>query len=825
MTLKVPYNFVPLNNKVVTPYWMDHISHDVPFKDGKSGTLKLTLTAESPIFVRRGEAKPAKNNDERTGAQDKAYEFEQDPQGNYFIPGSSIRGMVRSVVETLSFGRMIGRVSERRYALRDLSGSMKEEYLSHFKVNADVPVRGGWLRYDRDNDQYVLRDADIPGRISHRELESQTGVLISKYFSVNGAFDQRKDKEKAAKRKYDMFAEQHKSSWYEESKDFVHLFEDAGRKIYGFTQEEEEDQVIYPGRIVMTGQPGPRKQVEDKKTKELKWTGKQYEFIFWDFDRPQDIIVPQQVVENFKFAYFDDNPKEQSEDYKWRSKLLENGEEIPVFWKRGVSKDGQPTVEHFGLSYLYKLPYDNTVEGSIKSYQKKTAANHDLADAIFGMVGTKEEKSPLGFLKGRVQFTHAKRTVDGGNSAEKKAILGEPRASFYPTYMNQNVNDSGHTGRYNTFMDDKPIAGRKRYPVLNEGTRKTSDKDENGRPLSEAVFTKFLPLDKGTTFTCELYYHNLREIELGALISALTFHGSDKSRHQVGMAKPLGFGKIKVEVAGISPEEQAELMLRFEAFMDTELGSKVSWRNSEQVKEIIALTNPVNPTDVPVLAGNFPYNTLNEFRQVKQNQEALRLHSKMRGDDLMAGLADDLIKKKGFQDEILKDKAHFESIKPMTSERALDRTITATQKIKQGIQGKVQERIEVYRAQLAELKREEERAETEARNKEKQAAASESGLDLSTIRLDRDAISKMKKVVDTYLERLRGKRSRDFTTEDWLLPESDWETLISKVREIYESNRANRDFEHAKQSVKTQEILTQWLGEERMRAIWNNLGK
>jgi CRISPR-associated protein (TIGR03986 family) len=821
-TLKVPYNFVPLNEKVVSPYWIDHISHDVPFKDGKSGTLRLTLTAESPIFIRRGEAKPPKDNKEKSGPQKVPYEFERDADDNYFLPGSSLRGMVRSVVETLSFGRMIGRVSERRYALRDLSGSMKDEYLSHFKANLPdhQKIRGGWLRYDKAKNQYLLRDADVPGRISHRELQDVSGVTISDYFSGR-SFDQTKDEEKAAKRKHGLFAEQQKDSWLRNVLDFTEgISDNGGRKICTLIHPKDDSQTKYPGRLVMTGQPGPRKL----NIRKNKWEGKHLEFVFWEFGRPYEIIVPEQIVEDFKFAYFDDNAKEQSIDYEWRSEQLKKGEEIPVFWKQGTD---QGTVEHFGLSYLYKLPYNNTVEDSIRDNQDN-AEDYDLADAIFGMVGAKGEKSPSAFLKGRVQFSHARMTAGGKVKNEEKVILGEPRASFYPTYMQQKVRDNGQTGRYQTFMDEGPIAGRKRYPVLEEGTRKTREKDEKGKPLREAVFTKFLPLDKGTTFTCELHYHNLRDVELGALLSALTFHGTDKSRHQIGMAKPLGFGKVKVTVEPLSKDApakdaQADLMLRYEAFMDLEVGAKEGWRNSTQVKEIVALTNPVEPSRIEVLEGAFPYNTLNEFRQVKNASEALPLHSKMRGDGLETGLKNDLSKKQDFQAEILADKARFDSIQPITSERAKQLTDSADQKVRQALQEAIQVRVEAYRQQLSELKELEELAGREARRKERRADASASGLDLSGVIPHRDAIKKLKKTVDDYLEKLRSKKTRDFTAEDWLLPETDWEELTSKVREIHASGKAKRDFENAKRSVKTQEILARYLGDKQVKSLWKDL--
>jgi hypothetical protein len=406
---------------------------------------------------------------------------------------------------------------------------------------------------------------------------------------------------------------------------------------------------------------------------------------------------------------------------------------------------------------------------------------------------------------------------------EQKVILGEPRASFYPTYMQQRVSDNGKTGRYQTFMDDGPVAGRKRYPVLDEGTRKTREKDEKGKALSEAVFTKFLPLEKGTSFSCELSYHNLREVELGALLSALTFHGSDKSRHQIGMAKPLGFGKVKVTVAGLSDKVQADLMLRYEAFMDVMLGAKEDWRNSPQVKEIVALTTPVKTSRIEVLEGDFPYNSLGEFRKVKSASEALRPHSMMRGDDLGTGLENNEAKKQAFEAVIRADKASFARIEPMTPERAQKLTDSADQQVRQDLHVATAAKIEAYRQQLSELKAQEELARIEARRKEKQAAASERGLDLSGVKPHRDAIKKLKKTVDDYLIRLREKNANKFTEEDWLLPESDWEELTSKVKEIYASGKAKRDFINTNQRAKTQEILAKYLGEEKAQELMSGL--
>ena len=58
--------------------------------------------------------------------------------------------------------------------------------------------------------------------------------------------------------------------------------------------------------------------------------------------------------------------------------------------------------------------------------------------------------------------------------------------------------------------------------------------------LSPNVKTVIKPLGSDSEFTCKIRFHNLRKTELGALLSAITFHGNhDKFYHLIGMAKPL----------------------------------------------------------------------------------------------------------------------------------------------------------------------------------------------------------------------------------------------------------------------------------------------
>lgn len=84
-----PYDFVPVDWEhppVLRPL-VEH--HNL---NGLHGTIECKITAETPIFI---------SNDPESN---KPKKFLQNSQGEYFIQGSSLKGMLRSVVETVGPG-------------------------------------------------------------------------------------------------------------------------------------------------------------------------------------------------------------------------------------------------------------------------------------------------------------------------------------------------------------------------------------------------------------------------------------------------------------------------------------------------------------------------------------------------------------------------------------------------------------------------------------------------------------------------------------------------------------------------------------------------
>ncbi len=590
--IKSPYNFVPLNEKVVTPEWADFISHDVPFEEAQSGELKLRMEAKSPMFVANGLSKV-----EQQAIKDKKVDklkfFSSLEENQYFLPGTSLKGMVRNVLEILSFSKMGNKITDKTFAFRDFHN--KDLYdPSYFSNN----VKTGWLY--KSGERYLLQPCGH-GRIPFSEIAKALGKPrdIQNAFSSSTSvhFSEDDNEQKTAKYKYELLeitdafvtipVEKHEEKNNNKPK--------VDKRIF-YKSNAKSDLI---GTIVLTGQPG---------------LNKKYDFIFFE-NAGTPVQIEQDIIDSFFNAYLDgESADAHPVDWAFRKQQLESGKKIPVFFL----KDGH-NVKSIGLSLLYKLAYKN----SIRALAKQSGSdNIDFSEAIFGYITDDDEFH----LKGRVQFGHAFANNTVQVDEEKKEVLSSPKASYYPNYIQQKVEKNG-VGRYNTYMDDgAKIAGWKRYPV-----HRGSAVSDNPPPreAKEDLLTKFTPIKTGAVFTGTVRYHNLHPIELGALLSSLTFHGMSDTFHSLGMAKPLGYGKVTVTVEGIkNPEYYIGL---FEAYMEEKCPG---WIKSPQIKELLTMATEQQRNE-----GNaeLTYMKLdqerrkNDFTDAKQAKEALQVYTELEG--------------------------------------------------------------------------------------------------------------------------------------------------------------------------------------------------
>ena len=81
-----PYNFVPFYKDVVSVEKEQMMTHDKIEHELLTGEIAYTATAKLPIFISDGKEQP---------------DFVKNERGEYMIPGSSMRGLIRSNAQIL----------------------------------------------------------------------------------------------------------------------------------------------------------------------------------------------------------------------------------------------------------------------------------------------------------------------------------------------------------------------------------------------------------------------------------------------------------------------------------------------------------------------------------------------------------------------------------------------------------------------------------------------------------------------------------------------------------------------------------------------------
>ena len=575
--IKAPFNFVPLNEMPYIPEWADQISQDMPFEDGISGEIRIRITAETPIFV------SDKVQEDNTVPCEFCHVL--DPEGNkhYFIPGTSIKGVLRNVMEVMSFGKM-PLVQNQSFGIRDLSkGADGLFYRAKVKVDK---VHCGWLRMGEDG--YLLDDCGLPWRISAEELDRHFGMGLMGFITNGQNF--RSDDNKTARKKYDMFRTEHTDNEltdYFTTDDNINI-NAGGRKFVRFSRGGND------GTIVFTGQPGLRQQKFDRKKNKMVWSGKFFEFVFPSQVERENVPVPENVFKEFESIH------QNSSDYTdFRKKQLKRGEEIPIFFI--YDEDGN--VDTMGISYMYKFPAFNSVYNGIPISLLDNKAR-DLCECIFGF--TDRENS----LKGRVQFTPAMLQGAPSLCNDVTLTLAKPHPSYYPLYL----------GKGQTWNSDSvQIAGRKRYPVRPQDALLNNAGTDRMRRIIR-------PLNVNSSFEGYVHFFNLRPIELGALLSAIDFCQHEECSHSIGQGKPLGYGRVKLTISdsmveSVSPTKSCTLSQARDAFVN-EMQKHISgWKTSPQLTELFAMAKGI-PSDKAPLFSYMRMSTASADNEFKQGLDA-----------------------------------------------------------------------------------------------------------------------------------------------------------------------------------------------------------
>lgn len=535
-TSLAPYNFIALPKAVRSvaegvrvggeEVQMPWRAHDRYLEGAHSGWLDLHLTAETPLYVRCAPpAEHAANEETRTNRHRQDFFHHGDP-GEPVIPGSSLRGMARSLVEILGFGafrwfsdrqlvyRAVGDMSNLGDDYRDrFTGTGAPSAGSGAGGESGSRVRGGYLR-QRGGDWFI-QPAKAP--------RGQSVVRVEEGAARDGANIRLRPKnDRSNYGRQDVTDVWLRPPDPGERGGRLQKAEDLRRRADG---EEAPAEGFVPATVVRSGS-APKKHTC---------------FAIYEPDADAEWI---EIPHDLWKLYEDD--RELTRGIPTR-KLRDPGD--PLFYLL----DDRGKLIFFGPTLMFRLPYRCKISDFVPS-QLRDPATFDLAEAIFGTV----DRKPA--IKGRVFFEDAlwQRGEGqehpflevGDRGLRSPQILSGPKPTSFQHYLAQPAPDNKKTLKHwASDPSETEIRGHKRYwhkpQIGQEDPFEAELKDDTQKDATQHTIIR--PVRKGTRFTGRVRFENLSDLELGALLTALDLPAS--KRHHVGMGKPLGMGSTRIEVA------------------------------------------------------------------------------------------------------------------------------------------------------------------------------------------------------------------------------------------------------------------------------------
>lgn len=748
--ISAPYNFVPLNKFVFVPDWGGDVSQDIPFADGEDGYIEVTWKNVSPLCVR-----------DASGTDDKNYSMHvkmSDGSRLYFIPGSSLRGMLRNTLSVMSFGRLT-QYGNKYFGHREFHTKKTDnnEY-----QNQMSKVRYGWLEGDYDGYKLYMCIGEAD-KISIKEV-----------------------REIALDREYDKY----KYAWERNQA--------IGNNTF---PKKEKDGIVY--RVFATG------QMHNKNNELLIPEADENSFVRFCID--------DEAITSFFTVYSNTSG---FENYR---AMLECGKRIPV----SFIKDGSHYV--LGMGRMMRYPHKYSVADLIENVQKRDdAAGRDLADVIFGWVDRDHS------LKGRVQIGNAfasRPLRDEELCSEVRGVLGTPKPSFYPLYLKQDERP------YKTYSTEgATISGTKRYRI-HKGASVTTLPQGNG---NIKTMSQINPVPAGQTFKMRIVVHNMRKMEIGALLSAITFNHTQGTYHNIGSAKGFGYGKMEcadLSLHGFAFSEE-EYLKEFEYVMSQFTKAKYSclWSETTQVKSLVAIMSEHEDNDVRMMEMDKNRSPLqkNEYEYYKTNfsklEETAKSVTTYLNDDDVAGLEESVKRveaarlRKRFVVENAKIyddiKADVKSGNFQSAIESLDRLINDML-----IQGVDKSDEETWRTDIVEKQKAKEAEETqkkvEALNEKKKQQLS-GGL--------ANFIEEKNPLTDKY--KVDKWKTCDSKIKQWLkkkntssLDDDEKQTLEKTIRRLYvEQDRSEKkDWKVEYDKNKIWKAIRGYLGEERAMSLYKSM--
>ncbi|NLB78467.1 MAG: TIGR03986 family CRISPR-associated RAMP protein [Clostridiaceae bacterium] len=542
-----PYNFVSLHKWTYDRYKkIDELPAHNSFKgrDGgklHTGFIEYTLKAETPIIVA--------DRVEEDGGNKVAYFF-KNTDGNYAIPGNTIRGMVRSNAQILGFSSVRDDIQDSTFLYRDVAGnnSLSNKYKTVLGIDAvkriALNVQAGIMH--TDGKRYYITPSKALAtdrnyfRVDEIWLRKNVGDKVQgiQYMYKKALLDEEKQlddiKKEIRELKRRDIIRSPKLDNLNYRKNAILRKHAYGEKIHVPYQIEISFEYSNDNKAKRITKIGDKRMY---KSKGFLLTGgfirgKMSHYVVPKESDEESFMIYEDTITSYKDDLI--RTKKMKKPEKMEPKkdffaLPKDDERKPVFYIDLGKKLNEGF--HFGFTPYLRVSYSKSVHHGIPEYHG-TGRGISYAKALFGFIN-KDEKN----YKSRISFEDAvalKGEVD--NESSVKMLLGEPQATSYHMYLHQ---DKRHKMELDIYEDKFSIRGIKQYWLK----EMVEQPDTNG--ANKNMVFSIRPLKENTLFHGRVHFSSLSSDELGLLLWAIRLN--DGCRQHIGLCKPYGFGRVKLE--------------------------------------------------------------------------------------------------------------------------------------------------------------------------------------------------------------------------------------------------------------------------------------
>lgn len=496
-----PFNFVPADQPIVWP-----VEPDLK-EPTYSGSISIEIEALEPILV---SGKQEKGEVRRFIMRN----------GKPFIPGTGIKGVVRSMLEALSMSNLTP-ISPRRVFFRDLNN---QSYLRRFVQQDDgvsiYKSRAGYLR--KEGGKWCVVPCDW-AKVSHQTLAG-AGIRFHQ--------GTRRPIERLERLLQCGVAAQGIGGQAPAIEDHRHPKPWNPHLTLRYRRLQQL-RTGGSGRIVTAGHMGNR----------------HFEAVFYEPIAGTKSIPAHHAWDDFE-DWLDSHKPRRDLFKRYQSEAARsyypNG--IPVFWIEAAdSTPAAPKLEAFGFSQLFCVPYKWSIESTVE--QRVDDEPLSLAEQIFGYADLRLGNRSLS-RRGRVTFGPARCVSEFRELPAQRVIPGNPSATCLGLYLAQpNPGRIDRTPRNHGLTTyDSPnskLRGRKFY-WHRKGAWSVLPPNPVAPQDDDNVSARYAPLDRGVKFVATVVIDRLTKFELGGLVASIELPTGHA--HKIGLGKAFGLGSARMEV-------------------------------------------------------------------------------------------------------------------------------------------------------------------------------------------------------------------------------------------------------------------------------------